>query len=342
MKTTNGNRTPSIDLFRYFCAILVVAIHTRPLEEINAPLGFVFSDIITRIGVPFFFSVSGYYYYKKYNSQKYPFFRYFERLLIIYSLWSCFYYLIDFLQWGHSNIKGFFINCIFSYFIYGSYYHFWYFPALIISICLSSILLKTAGKKEILTLSLFLYAIGCLGCAYYNVCKGLPLMGALISNPRFIIFRRVFLMGFPFFTSGALVQAIKEKVDRRQAVLMWWVSFIIWVLEIWIVVRLQLQNSLVLTFGLFMLAVSTLVLLLKHPMQKCIKGAVLCKYLADYTYYVHPAFILIITVVYQALFRRTVPNTLLFFMTVIITFMTGFLVYFGKDNLMKRNLPGSV
>lgn len=45
---------PSIDIFRYVCAIMVVAIHTRPLEEISTSLSFIVTDIISCIAVPFF------------------------------------------------------------------------------------------------------------------------------------------------------------------------------------------------------------------------------------------------------------------------------------------------
>lgn len=59
-------RNCSIDLFRYVCAIMVVAIHTNPFTDVDAELGYIFTQIVPRIGVPFFFAVAGYFYIAKY------------------------------------------------------------------------------------------------------------------------------------------------------------------------------------------------------------------------------------------------------------------------------------
>ena len=91
------NRNCSVDVFRYICAILVVAIHTRPLEELNPTLGFLAADVIPRIGVPFFFAVSGYFYLAKLEKGEKPFRTQMKKVLGLYSTWSLFYYLIDFL-----------------------------------------------------------------------------------------------------------------------------------------------------------------------------------------------------------------------------------------------------
>lgn len=51
------NRNCSIDIFRYVCAILVVVIHTIPFGDISKEMGYIFSQIISRIAVPFFFCI---------------------------------------------------------------------------------------------------------------------------------------------------------------------------------------------------------------------------------------------------------------------------------------------
>lgn len=47
-------RNSSIDIFRYICAIMVIAIHTHPFMEISEKCGYVFTQITPRIAVPFF------------------------------------------------------------------------------------------------------------------------------------------------------------------------------------------------------------------------------------------------------------------------------------------------
>ena len=58
---TYSGRNCSIDLFRLLCAIFVVAIHTKLFFDINPILGYSVKHAITRIAVPFFFCVMGFY-----------------------------------------------------------------------------------------------------------------------------------------------------------------------------------------------------------------------------------------------------------------------------------------
>lgn len=86
----NKKRINSIDIFRYICAILVVAVHATPFTEINSTIAYIFEAILPRIAVPFFFAISGYYYIKKITKDSvninHIFWTYTKKLLIVYSL----------------------------------------------------------------------------------------------------------------------------------------------------------------------------------------------------------------------------------------------------------------
>lgn len=133
-------RNCSVDIFRYICALLITAIHTSLFTDINDGLGYIFTAVLPRIAVPFFMAVAGYFYIKKLEEGKKPFFDYIKRILITYSIWSVIYYISDFISWGHTSIKGYIVNCLMSFFISGSHYHFWFFPALIFSVCAVTLL----------------------------------------------------------------------------------------------------------------------------------------------------------------------------------------------------------
>lgn len=100
-------RNCSIDIFRYVCAIMVIMIHTRPLEEFNVQLGFFTSNIIPRIAVPFFFAVSGYFYIQKLEKKEKVFVNYIIGLIKIYFIWSVIYFIVAFIEWGHKNLVAF-------------------------------------------------------------------------------------------------------------------------------------------------------------------------------------------------------------------------------------------
>lgn len=76
-------RNSSIDIFRYICAIMVIAIHTHPFMEISEKCGYVFTQITPRIAVPFF-AAAGYFYIQKLEKNEKPFWMYIKRLLITY------------------------------------------------------------------------------------------------------------------------------------------------------------------------------------------------------------------------------------------------------------------
>lgn len=55
----------AIDFFRVFCAALVVCIHVHLVSDVNIQLSYLFDNTVCRIGVPFFFIVSGFFVDKK-------------------------------------------------------------------------------------------------------------------------------------------------------------------------------------------------------------------------------------------------------------------------------------
>lgn len=62
--SNNETRNNSIDIFRMFCAITIVMIHTKFLYDVNFDLGYFFRHVASRVAVPFFFCIMGYYYIK--------------------------------------------------------------------------------------------------------------------------------------------------------------------------------------------------------------------------------------------------------------------------------------
>lgn len=202
-----------------------------------------------------------------------------------------------------------------SFFFYGSAYHFWFFPALIYAVCFTNLLWKSNLKGLILPLSFVLYGIGVLGCSYYNICKTIPIIGYLYDHPQFTDIRRIVFMGFPFFAGSQLVIKMEDRISKRPGLFLWVSSIIIWLLEIGIVIKMRYQRSLVLTFGLYLLVLSTLIVLLKNDLPCLRQAAGIRRKLASFTYYSHPAFILLINFAFGTLGSepQQISNTGLFF-----------------------------
>jgi hypothetical protein len=234
--------------------------------------------------------------------------------------------------WGYVNPCGFVINCIISYVLYGSSYHFWFFPALIYAICFATVLWRLKKGRIIIPLSIILYAIGVIGSAYYNVSKYFPVLGPFFTHSSFNTVRRIMLMGFPFFSGGYLVLKIKDKFRVYQSMILWMVSLAVWIIEIVIVVKRDFQQSIVLTYGLYPLVILTFIVLLQNLVTGLKGIADICRKLANFTYYVHPAIIMLINLV----FRETVSNTMMFILTVIVTFFSGVLLCRVNEPMLSR------
>lgn len=138
--STTHLRNNSIDIARLICAILVVSIHTRPLEDINPYLGYVAIEVFPRIAVPFFYCISGYFYIEKIESARektrVAFKKTFMKLLKVYLFWSVVFFLCDINSYFNTgmNWKGIIASYFLNFFVYGSYYHLWYFIGLFFSI----------------------------------------------------------------------------------------------------------------------------------------------------------------------------------------------------------------
>lgn len=280
-------RNCSVDIFRYVCAVMVVAIHTHPMQDIHPTLGYVFTQVLPRMGVPFFFAVAGYFYMQKLQSGQKCFWPYIKRLLITYGLWSVFYYGLDFVQFGYKDLGPFLINCVKRFVIFGSRGHFWFFPALIFSVCLATLMYKLKCRWLILPLGIVLYTVGCLGSGYYHL--GKYAFGWLYRFSQYEVIRRVLLMGFPFFGCGLLVGRLKL------GKMMPWVlpgAVALWLGEIILVNGLKLSSNIVLTPFLYILVVVVLAALLDHPAAKQEKLANISRVAANFTYYSHPFVIL--------------------------------------------------
>lgn len=136
----------SLDKFRLFASILIVAIHTYPLSSINENLDFVFAHIFCRIGVPIFLMITGYFVLPKAIQDKKSLMKYTKKIAKIYFLCMILYLPVNIYA---GKLKGIsFVGILKSIFIDGTFYHLWYFPALILGIWITYFIIKHIKNKN--------------------------------------------------------------------------------------------------------------------------------------------------------------------------------------------------
>ncbi|MBF6657102.1 acyltransferase family protein [Flavobacterium columnare] len=150
-------RNNNLDVLKIIMAFLVIALHIFPVSKVTGIEGLISYEIasgITRIAVPTFFLISGYFLRNKLNDKPYLW-KYTKRILLLYVVWQ-FIYLPDLIRFY--NLGWFSKSDMILKLIYG-YWHLWYLLATTIAVGLLYLLrnLSTAIKTKLI---LFLLILG--------------------------------------------------------------------------------------------------------------------------------------------------------------------------------------
>ncbi|OPX44341.1 serine/alanine racemase [Ruminiclostridium hungatei] len=324
----------SIDILRLLCAIMVVAIHTTPFTEFEGQAGYYAAYVFPRLGVPFFFAVSGYFYIRSLLQGKKIFVKYLKRLAAIYVLWSFIYFLVDFIQavrYDYSLVQ-FAKGSLFDFFITGSHYQLWFFPTLVF--CVITVTMLKNHMKLLCAISILLYLAGCLAGAYYGLGSSLPPVKAVYDSPHLELIRRNLFMGLPFFLLGYLLYIIYPKLEKLKGkvfIFALGASSVLYISEIVVVRNLKLNANIITSVFLYPLLAAVLTVCLRYPLPNSGRAARFCKTSANFIYYSHPLYMFIAARLLSRLFNLSLPPTPEFLLTCSITLLSSYII-FRLDN----------
>ena len=153
MKLVNnksGGRNYSIDLARVIFAILILALHTSPFSDVNFYIYYTVCHTFSRLAVPFFAAVSGYYFFNNYSDQKA--FKCLKKLLIAYGFWTTLSCAVDIL-FGH--VDGNIVRFLLEAYLLKGQHALWYMLAMIYTVLLAMLARKIKVNRYVL-----MYSIG--------------------------------------------------------------------------------------------------------------------------------------------------------------------------------------
>lgn len=204
----------SLDKFRLFASILIVA-----LSSINENLDFVFTHIFCRIGVPIFLMITGYFVLPKAIQDKKSLMKYTKKIAKIYFLCMILYLPVNIYA---GKLKGIsFVGILKSIFIDGTFYHLWYFLALILGIWITYFIIKHIKNKNGLILVSILYVIGLFGDSYFGIAEKWSVTKTFYDT-IFNIFNytRNGLFYVPIFLYlGYIMKNIRWKISKRNNII---------------------------------------------------------------------------------------------------------------------------
>jgi len=207
----------SIDKFRIIAAILIIAIHIFPFASINETVDFVFTHVICRIGVPFFFMITGYFVLPKAMEDKNKLIKYTLKIIKIYVICILIYLPINLYAGQLNNIT--IIEAIKNICINGTFYHLWYFPAVILGIWVTYFFIKHLNKTLSIISIVILYVIGIFGDSYFGISKQ-SIIISKIYDAIFMIadYTRNGLFFAPIFISlGYSFNNMKNKISQNKS-----------------------------------------------------------------------------------------------------------------------------
>lgn len=327
------NRNCSIDIFRLLFAVYVVAIHTEPAIMASYPFLSLTVSSFFRFAVPFFLTVSGYYFFRNIdkNASQRGLVTYLRKIIIVYIFWSIPYFIISFITWGHTSLVGFVIDCVYSFFLRGSYYHLWYFPALIFAVCISAALYKLNLKGLLIPVAVILYP-ACYIISTHNLFSDLSLVANIISILKQLA------SGLFYFSCGQLINYFynnfPKNVMRCRLRYILPLSVVIWFVAIWVNYFFSLQLDLIIILGIYLNVGLMVLVLLLHPMPQLNSVAKRFRFIANFTYYAHPIFLFLIKTTNQNWFSFSdlwhLPATVFLCITV------GLILYKANSKTINR------
>lgn len=227
----NGKNFTALDIFRLIAALLVIAIHTAPLADINTTGDFILTRILGRVAVPFFFAASGFFAVQKCGGRN-KFKKFLAKTALIYAVSIVLYLPLNIIN-GYFSKDNLLPEIIRDLIFDGTYNHLWYLPASIIGAMIAWALIKKLDYTKTFIITGILYFIGLLGDTYYGA--------ASLTAPVNYFYELLFqIMDYTrnglfyapiFFVIGSYIADKKEKMKPLQAYVGFGVSLVIMAFE---------------------------------------------------------------------------------------------------------------
>lgn len=220
MMTATRKTYPNLDLAKFVGALLIIIIHTAPLQKISDLANFYTANVLARIAVPLFFAISGFLFFGKlsYENGKIKkcaentahLIGYIKKTTLLYLAWSLIYiFFVKLPMWYQSGWWGLYVikDCLAAIVFVGSHYHLWYLLALIYAVPVLYYLLRFIPLKKVAYFVVPLWLCECLiySYAWIGIDK-FPFIHFVSGQVPIIwdaFFRAVPLLAIGAFASGA-------------------------------------------------------------------------------------------------------------------------------------------
>ena len=308
----------SIDKFKILAAILIIAIHTYPFTSINENFEFIFTHILCRIGVPFFLMVTGYFVITKAIKDKDELIKYTIKILKIYAICIVLYFPVNIYAGKlkeFSTIGGMLKEIL----INGTFYHLWYFPALILGLWITYFIITKTKNKQGLFICIILYLIGLFGDSYYGLSEKVVYI-KYIYNVIFNIFEytRNGLFFVPIFLYlGYMMKNDTWKISKSQNIIFILISLILMIFEGLILHHFKLQRH----DSMYIMLIPTMIGIFNLVVKNNNQNNKILRNISTTIYIMHPIFIIVVRGISKVLHLRNIMinNSVIHYILVVVS-----------------------
>ena len=245
---------PSIDLLKFLCAMLVVAIHVPPLGEYAFSsawlLNYGIQQYVARLAVPFFFMCTGFLIFRTSDSDRFSFASGWKqacKLYRLYLLWTVLYLPLSIRNILQDN--GSLLNAatvfIRDFLFVGSYFHLWYLNAAAFAVLLVSLLLSKKANLVLIIISAFaLYLMGLLSQSWFGLVRhyrSWPLIPEAVDflSKTMVTARNGLFEAFLFVALGVLAAHKHVRISAAKAAVGFVCSMALLLAEVAVLTRLE-------------------------------------------------------------------------------------------------------
>lgn len=292
------NSYKGIDIIKFVCAILVIAIHTEP-GSFN-----IWADrtigILTRTAVPFFFVATGFFFS---INNRCDIKKYVVRILLLLLVNVIVYipFVIKDIAFVLNNSSDFYelvIKLFELLFVGKTVPHLWYLPASIVAVTLFYILNKKLSRKTVLFISLVFFAIGTFASTYRSIIENISIFRYLLLIVDRIGTRNGLFYGFFFVTLGSYIEENRPKKNFIYFLVLSMISLLVLALEALFATKLFDIDSTIMWFSQILCAYSLFNFALLF--QPNIENTKNIRNISTLMYNFHYVFVLLLDIYYES------------------------------------------
>lgn len=321
-KKKSSDRYYNLDIARYLSSVLIIIVHLGPFVKTSAFATFLLNNTLVRLCVPLFLMITGYFVIQKEEKEPNYVYRYIKSMLPMYIFWSLIY-----LPFGLSYIKDLALNpflypltLVVAFVYLGSFYHLWYFPALIVALLLIKFLRKYISIPKIMLISFVLLLLGSFE-TYYGILPGF-IQNIMDGYFKYFFTTRNFLFFALFYLSLGHYLGLKENAEIKHSFRKTILFLFVFILEIYIIHGIKRMdcNILISAVPLSYYAFLTFLNTKKLPF---IEFKFPLRSLSTYYYLIHPLVFSLLNFLIPKLFSfKKIPYSIAFTQIVIALIVT--------------------